>query len=178
MYFLGIDPSATSTGLALIGEKGQYVFAGTILPKQRRGGERLAYIRDTVPHLLRPYLGQITQAVIEAPAYERPLKADLLGQVRGLFLLKLYDYGIPVLLAPPSSVKKFATGRGLSDKNFMVKTAQGYWPQWPGTDKSDDEADALWMAELARGIHFPNGMTRSQLEVLHKLKQLEVEDDV
>lgn len=178
MYFLGIDPSATSTGYALVGEAGQYVFAGTIIPKKLKQGERLGYIRDNISHFLHPYLGRINHAVIEAPAYDKPLKADLLGQIRGLFLLRCFDLGIPVTFAAPTAVKKFATGKGAADKAAMVKAAQSRWPQWPGTDKNDDEADALWMAELARGTRFPKGMTRPQLEVLYQLKKLEVEDDV
>lgn len=178
VYFLGIDPSATSTGFALLGENSQYVFAGKILPKKLRGGERLAFIRDHIEHFLSPYHGRLKFAVIEAPAYEKPMKADLLGQIRGLFLLLCHDLSIPAILVAPAAVKKFATGSGMADKAHMIETARKRWHHWTGTDKDDDEADALWMAELARGAVCPKGLTRPQLEVLHKLKQLEAEDDV
>lgn len=178
VYFCGIDPSATSTGYALVGEASQYVYAGKILPKKLRGGERLAFIRKHITQFLHPYRDRVKFVVIEAPAYDKPLKADLLGQIRGLFLLTCFDLEIPTLLVAPTAVKKFATGSGAADKLLMVKTARKHWPQWTGTDKDDDEADALWMAELARGTAFPKGLTRPQLEVLYKLNHLEVEDDV
>jgi len=58
----------------------------------------------------------------------------------------------------------------------MVKAAQNRWAMWTGDIEDDDEADALWMAEIARGTANSIGMTRAQLEVLHQLKHLEVDD--
>lgn len=176
MYFLGIDPSATSSGLALIDPYGTIVFTKTIKTKSRRLGDRLAFIRDTFVAEIIHYLPLIKYAVIEAPAYDKPQQADLLGQVRGIFLLLCYDRNIPILLASPTSVKKFATGTGSAEKEAMVKSAQSQWPNWEGSAKKDDEADALWMAEIARGTEFITGRPRHQLEVLHQLKHLEVED--
>jgi Holliday junction resolvasome RuvABC endonuclease subunit len=37
----------------------------------------------------------------------------------GLLKYKLYQLGIPVTIVPPTEVKKFATGKGNSDKNSM-----------------------------------------------------------
>jgi Holliday junction resolvasome RuvABC endonuclease subunit len=178
VYFLGIDPSATSSGLALIDRNGEIVFTKTIKTKSRRLGDRLAFIRDFFVAEIRRYLPVIKYAVIEAPAYDKPQQADLLGQVRGIFLLMCYDRNIPVLLVAPTSVKKFATGTGSAEKETMVKAAQAQWSSWEGSSKKDDEADALWMAEIARGTEFITGRPRHQLEVLHQLKHLEVEEDV
>jgi len=175
-YFLGIDPSATSTGLALLDSTGKYICAGKILPKTCRGGERLNFINNACKAFLKPYRSLVKYAVIEAPAYGASMKADILGQVRGLFILLCYEQFIPVLLAAPTSVKKFATGRGSASKTSMVKAAQNRWAMWTGDIEDDDEADALWMAEIARGTANPIGMTRAQLEVLHQLKHLEVDD--
>lgn len=112
------------------------------------------------------------QAAIEAPAYGASMGADLLGQVRGIFLLLLHDLQVDVVLPAPTALKKFATRNGGVDKEAMVSAAQDHWTDWIGDVSRDDEADALWLAEIARGCLFPKGMTRAQLEVLHQLKKL------
>lgn len=176
MYFLGIDPSATSAGFALLDEAGRIRTIGTCVPQKLGGGARLAFHRDYLLKHVKQYQDQIAHAVIEAPAYDKALKADLLGQIRGIYLLVCADLLIPVTLVAPTAVKKFATGRGTADKVDMIKAAKNHWPDWNCARNKDDEADALWMAEIARGTHNPVGMHRNQLEVLNQLNHLEVAD--
>jgi Holliday junction resolvasome RuvABC endonuclease subunit len=151
------------------------VTVGTIKTRTLRSGERLAALRND---LIKPIqeINPFLKAAIEAPAYGKSMGADLLGQVRGVFLLLLYDCQIDTVLVAPKSVKKFATRSGDAEKDAMITAAQERWPAWQGSPKKDDEADALWMAEVARGCLFPKGMTRAQLEVIHQLKQLRRED--
>jgi len=40
----------------------------------------------------------------------------------GILKYKLYDCGIPVEIMPPTTVKKYATGKGNSDKNAMHRS--------------------------------------------------------
>ena len=89
---------------------------------------------------------------INLVVFERPggmhkgaiiVQAELQGQVKVI----CEDMGVEYRGYSSQEIKKFATGKGNSGKPAMIKAAQeklGY----PG--ENDNEADALWLLELAR----------------------------
>ena len=133
-------------------------------PGNRRGVERLAYIRDAFKSRL---LEVPTHACIEGPSLYSVNRADDLGQLRGVFLLLLYDMNIPTTVVPPSSLKKFATGNGNASKERMVKSA---CKTFSLDVESDDIADALWLAQLAKGLCGDCPVTRKQMEVISGIR--------
>lgn len=54
----------------------------------------------------------------------------------------------------PSEIKKHATGKGNASKDIMMASAALKWPQM----RDDDEADALWLLDLAKSM-YANGTT-------------------
>lgn len=56
--------------------------------------------------------------------------------------------GVPYEGIPVATVKKHATGKGNATKDAMVEAARA---KWSVSLASDDEADALWIGDLASG---------------------------
>lgn len=61
-------------------------------------------------------------------------------------LLDGEEPAIPYLGIGVGTIKKHATGRGNAKKHEMVESAIERWGKDGWTTKSDDEADALWVA--------------------------------
>jgi Holliday junction resolvasome RuvABC endonuclease subunit len=55
---------------------------------------------------------------------------------------------MPYLGLPVGTVKKLATGKGNAGKPEMIQAATAHWPLV--TVRDDNEADALWIAEVLR----------------------------
>ncbi len=161
--YVGIDPSIRSTGCAVLGENEAPVTRILKAPKER-GAACLAYIRDRFKEVVP---GGATYACIEGPSLGSINRPDDLGQVRGIFLLTLFDAGIPVTVIPPQSLKKFASKGGAS-KARMIEAAE---KEFDLEITSDDLADALWLAKLAHALHDDSiRLTRKQLEVIYGIR--------
>lgn len=136
MRVLGVDPSLTATGIAR--PDGSCLILNTKL----RGAERLAWLRDAVEiHVLSADI-----IMLEGYAFARPNQAHQIGEWGGVLRLLLHESGVPWVEVPPKKLKKFATGSGNAEKGHMLSAAiqrLGY------TGHSNDEADALWLREMA-----------------------------
>lgn len=141
---VSFDLSLTSTGWAeLHRSHADGPHWGTVVPPPAAKapmGERLECILNTIHERCR---NGCELVVIEAPVV-RSSAAVAIGRVHGVALLVLYRLGIPVIEVPPASVKMLATGKGNAGKDDVRGAARsrlGY------TGESDDEADALWLAD-------------------------------
>lgn len=56
----------------------------------------------------------------------------------------LYAHGIPIVEVPPTTVKKWATGKGNAGKDMVMIAAAKRWDQVT----QNDEADAAWIGDL------------------------------
>jgi len=159
--FFGIDPSLVKTGLARITSDGRLVTK--LLKTPTRGFERLQFYRDGLKAFLEEalLLGPVKGVCIEGPSLGSVNRADDLGQLRGALGLCARDYCASILVVPPTSLKKFATGNGGAKKEAMIKAAEVKW----GVVLTDDEADAAWMAFLAQAMNSEVALTRAQMSV-------------
>lgn len=164
--YVGVDPSLRSSGVALVTGDACRVYA-IQPPKKMPEIDCLKYHRDAFSEFLPE---AVERACVEAPSHGSQHRADTLGQIRGVYLLVLKDHNIPVLMASPKSVKKFATGNGGADKDKMVLCAQ---LRWPGVlFINDDVADAAWMAALAQAWDLnPALLKRYQLEAINGMRK-------
>lgn len=103
----------------------------------------------------RPIGGPGSHAVVEQPAYAQTQgsqhdRSGLWWAVMSL-LTGGFDH---VTEVPPSTLKKFACGKGNASKaEVMAATAQNF----PGlVFKDDNDSDALWLAVMARARHDPD----------------------
>lgn len=161
---LGLDLSLTSTGVA-----SSLGWAERIRPRTR-GLDRLRLIVSRV----RSYAdaGGYALAVIEGPAYSRAGQAghDELAALRWMVRDALDRAGLPVAIAPPQSVKLWATGKGNAGKGDV---AAGMDLRFPGlglmAGQRYDEADALALADMGaawlRADTLPDHQTRAMASV-------------
>lgn len=134
MNVIGLDLSLTCTGVALPD--------GTCirLRPSRCGVERLAWYREQIRTLT---VADIDLVVIEDYAFsQRGAHSHELGELGGVVRLQLHDFGVPFAAVVPSSLKKYATGKGNADKGAVLAAAIRRL-DYEGS--SNDEADALWL---------------------------------
>lgn len=147
---VGLDLSLTATGIAYPFDGG--TFCAVIFTKLR-GCERLAYIRDEVMRPCAPV--EVTDpgwrmvaplVVIEGYSFSsRNSHSHALGELGGVVRLALHEAGIAYVDVPPSSLKKYATGKGNANKGEMLAAAIRRL-DYQGA--SDNEADALWLQAM------------------------------
>jgi Holliday junction resolvasome RuvABC endonuclease subunit len=163
--WVGVDPSATSTGLAVITPE-LTLATTTIRPKELRLGARLKFIQDELLAFVKNQNIQRIYSCIEGPSLESTNQADTLGQVRGVILVTLENLGAVVTVVPPTTLKKFATRSGSADKEDMIAAAFTKW----NVVLKDDAADAAWLAQLAYSLTTNKIDTREQLEVISGIR--------
>lgn len=131
---IGLDLSITATGIACWDGT-----TDTITAAKWGGDWRLVNIRKQVHHhVLTP---RVDLVVIEdLPTHAHG--AGITGMVHGAVRELLCDVGLPYVLVPPATLKKYATGRGNATKPDMRMALY----QRAGIDLRDDnQVDALWL---------------------------------
>lgn len=134
---LGIDLSLTATGLVLHDASPLTITPG----KGLHGVARLREIRGAIMSVAVP---STDLAVIEGPAYSRQLGAGH-HEAAGLwwviaYMLTMHD--IPFAIIPPTTLKKYAVGKGTATKADMRVALL----QRTGLDVRDDnQVDAWWL---------------------------------
>jgi Holliday junction resolvasome RuvABC endonuclease subunit len=165
--YLGVDQSLRSSGVAVISETHQAAYIGTIPTGKLAGVGRLAHVRDALRTVLAAE-PTIKFAALEGYAYDVGVgRVFELGEVGAVVKLALHDAGIPFLIVPPASLKLFVAGNGQANKEQMQ---QAVLKKWQYATAQDDECDAYGLAQVARAFHLNKGSTRSELEVLKRLR--------
>lgn len=146
---VGIDLSLTSTGYA----RPDIETTLRIKPKPKRDMtledklDRIAWLRSSL--LSRLVQDLPTHVVVEGPSHGSTGGHE---HERGGWwwaaLGVMRDCDIQILVATPTMIKKFATGRGNADKDEVLGAT---FKRFPWFDGNNDEADALWAA--AMGAH-------------------------
>lgn len=135
---LTLDLSLTSTGWCALWQPAVITNAGLF------GMERLAYLRARVAELLSPHLDLV---VLEGYSYgSKGASVVNIGELGGVIRLLLHQREVRFVEVPPSSLKKYATGKGNAAKDEVLVEAVrrlGY------EGSSHDEADAMWLWVLA-----------------------------
>ena len=149
---VGIDPSLTSTGVVILAE--DQVHAHTLTPREEKrkgrlqGVRRLCWIRDQVMALL----DCPAMVAIEGPSYGSAQGRQVsIGELHGVLKTAMWEQGYFIVVVPPASLKKFATGKGNASKFDMQKAGIR-----AGVDfGNEDEVDAYFLARIARALGRP-----------------------
>jgi Holliday junction resolvasome RuvABC endonuclease subunit len=143
---VGIDPSLTSTGVAVVWRGVQGTLAATIATKGKRA-DTLVDRRNRIGHIvekLGEYWGSADLVVVEGPAGATP--GGSTWDRAGLWwaiVHSVMDY-CSVAVVSPTTRAKWATGNGRADK---AAVAVAMSRRAPDVDLStSDEADALALA--------------------------------
>jgi crossover junction endodeoxyribonuclease RuvC len=83
-----------------------------------------------------------------------------------LIRAELIRNGYTYIDVPPTSVKKFATGKGNTKKDEMVLPI---YKKWGFEHASDNVRDAFVLAQMAKGIYDSSNLTEYQKEALKKV---------
>ena len=160
----GIDLSLTGTGLVQFTDSGDLVSLITFRPKAKDGMARLDEIAMNVSGFIEPG----DSVVIEGLAFMSQTPSAL--ERTGLwYLLRHYFWQqkIPCVPVPPTSLKKFVTGKGNAEKQHMLLEV---FKRWNISAADDNQADAYSLGRVGlclRGVAEPE--TQAQREVLRKL---------
>lgn len=145
-FFLGIDPSATSTGLSLLSDDATYCKTLRVQPKKLRDAPRLHYISQEI----KSFVGElnITLCVHEAPSYGSIHKEFILGEVLGAIKLTLAQLDVPLISVPPTQLKKYFTSNGRASKQDMISRAK----ELGCPSAQEDICDSFAAAMLAKDV--------------------------
>lgn len=150
---IGLDPSLTSFGFALVNPAPGIAPTLTRLRPKTRGHERLALILQTVTAMAAECdLAVMEGAVLVAKGggENRLALAGLHWQVRH----RLWEIGVPYAVVAPTTRAKYITGNGAAGKEDCLIAVL---KRFPGAVVSgNDEADALTLAAMgAEYLGFP-----------------------
>lgn len=171
--YVGVDPSLTKPGLAILNKIGSALFVGSLSVSQNtRGAARLARIFDWVQHELKPFCRPIIRACIEGPSLNSVHREFDLGEASGVLKLAVHGgteaIGVEPLVIPPTTAKLFACGNGHADKREVIHAVKIHYRVDVGAD--NDAADALVLARIAWSLDNEGLLTRrSELEVVRGL---------
>ncbi len=145
MNILALDP-ATKMGWAhSCGVSGTWDLS---IRRDESAGMRLIRLRGKLAEIARDV--GVDLVVYEAARHAAPkMQGALVTQamIQGVLIAWCEEHGIEYRGVSPSEVKKHATGKGNAGKPAMIAAAKERWPDRVIGD--DNEADALWILDLA-----------------------------
>lgn len=153
--FLALDLSLTSTG----GARGEETF--TIKSKLRDVARLREILEDVMMRADQP--PTVRLVVIEGYAMGGMGRVFDIGELGGVIKLGLFYKKLPVAIVPPSSLKKFATGKGNAKKDDMLEAAIRHFKF---TGHGNDEADAWLLLKMAEAAYGGGGATIKQREAI------------
>lgn len=109
---LGIDQSLTQTGWFF--DDRNY----DVIKSKNRGVKRLVDIRGELTEIIERF--NPTVIVMENYAFSMKFKSDYLGELGGMIKLMAHDLDLKMIIVPPTTLKKFITGKGNSKKEVML----------------------------------------------------------
>lgn len=145
---LALDP-ANRTGWAYVDAEGRRLSGAFCIAKRtdRHPGARIARFMAALREFLVKYPVDVVACEDSHFGTRNHETAAMHAELRGLIKLMAYERGARFIAYKPSTIKKFATGYGKAEKSQMIKAARTVL----GVEvDDDDEADALFILELAR----------------------------
>ena len=168
-FFLGIDPSATSTGLTLLSSESGFCNTLRIQPKKLRDCERLHYISLEIKKFISNI--PIELCVYEAPSYGSTHKEFILGEVLGAIKLTLTMNNVAMVGVAPTQLKKYFTSKGTATKKQMIERALDLGCPSKQEDICDSYAAALLCKDILEGPILATRASREiRLSMLSKLR--------
>lgn len=139
MRVLALDLSLTCTGYCRDGEVGRLRY-----PKDK-GWDRMALITDAIDDLT----AGVDLVVLEGYSFgSKGRSVFQIAELGGIVRNDLQRLGMPWVDVPPSSLKKYATGRGNAGKDEMVAAAIRRFG-FAGHDNNEADALLLWHMAMA-----------------------------
>lgn len=142
--FVGIDPSLTGFGMAVLGS----VTSSLIVPSTETGPRRLAELRDGMLGVLGALRPRII--MVDGYSYESKFNREVMAEIGGIVRVALWEHyhlrksPPTIAIVPPPNMKKFVGARRKDEIRLAV------YKQWGFEAKTDDEVDAHALAQYGR----------------------------
>ena len=147
MRIIGIDPGLARVGYGIIDEiegKKIMIDCGIIETKPtKKEEERLVEISNDLSSIIKKW--NPNSAAVEKFFFYRSSTTISVVQARGVIMMTLGKYKLPIQEFPPMQIKLAVTGYGHSDKNEVLNSVM-YELSLTSAPKPDDAADALAIA--------------------------------
>ncbi len=145
MVVLGVDPSFTATGYAIIKKeltKQALISCGFLpLPASKQMHERVGMFYDFFEKMVTQY--QVTHIALETPFLGKNAQTFLkLGYLRGALHLLSYKYNLQLIEYSPKEIKLAVTGFGGAQKDQVARVVYMLFPAL-GAQKKYDVTDAI-----------------------------------
>jgi len=139
-----------------------------ITPGILRGLERIDYIVRYVQELCLQEASELV--VIEGYSFGSKGRSVFdIAELGGCVRFLLYRLGIPFVDVPPSTLKKYATGKGNSPKDAMIAAAIRRFG-FPGCDNNEADAYLLWCMARHMYGHPIAGVPQAQADAADKVE--------
>ncbi len=142
MRVLGIDPS-TKMGLIVLQRKNDEIITiyKDVYSSKHKGMQRLGDIGGCVIDVLKSYKPDMVS--LEGYSFGSKFNHEITYSIGTVIRYFLWQSGYDYQILPPSTLKKFVTGKGNSKKDLMLL---GVYKNW-GFDTTDDNlSDAYGIA--------------------------------
>lgn len=145
MIVLGVDPSFTATGFAILQQQGNKQllkhYGYLSLSSTKSMPERIGIFHQTFKQMIIQH--QITRLSIETPFLGKNAQTFLkLGYLRGVLHLLAYQHNIEIYELTPREVKLAVTGFGGAQKDQVSRMVHLLFPVL-SYQKSHDITDAI-----------------------------------
>lgn len=173
---LGIDPSATATGLAALspspglinGARRPIVGLAREFKPKTIGLKRALQISDHVVATVEEV--QPDLAVVEGYAFSNQHTLATLVEIGTLIRLMLLRLGVPYLEPTASQVKKFATGNGNANKDLVLLNV---YKRWGIEAPTNNVSDALAMGAIGLAhLGQLEPLTKEQAKIVSEIRKV------
>tara|TARA_R110000824_G_scaffold192464_2_gene374625 strand:+ start:2626 stop:3111 length:486 start_codon:yes stop_codon:yes gene_type:complete len=145
---IGLD-LGTKTGWAILKPDGSRIDSGhwnLKLSRFESGGMRYIRLKAHLKYLIDNGCDNAIVAFEAVHRHRGVAAAHVYGGFMATMQAQLDELGIDYVGIGVGTIKKHATGAGNASKDMMIIAAQERWGEDGWTTKSNDEADALWVA--------------------------------
>lgn len=177
MTTVGLDLSLVKSGIVIVDDSGLVLYSGLV--KSKPAGDkpidevkRLVKIAEDIVQKIDEVLPRGPDLVVIENLAFMARNTTALTQLAGLnYLVRilLAEFGWPFVLVAPSSLKKFITGKGNSDKNLMIMNVFKNY-KFEALDDNICDAFSLAVCGMALLGNPWKKLTKPQLEVVNLLK--------
>lgn len=163
MNYIGIDPS-TKTGIVILDKNGEVMHKEEITSNKKGDLDRFDDIAQQVKSLVK----KTDKVTIEGFSYgSRGRGVSTQYGIGWILRYVLYYAGVDFVEVPPTTLKKFATGKGNTKKENMIIPI---YKRYGFEDESDNIRDAYVLAQIARALDGKGEHTKAQISTLKGLK--------
>ncbi|OUO51989.1 hypothetical protein B5F76_08225 [Desulfovibrio sp. An276] len=148
-YYLGVDPSITNTGIAILDNNAKLVGAvdgRTFVGKEKGFARYRVQVSGLVDFVLNKIGNARCVCGYEGYSYGSAHRAYDLAEYGGILKNALSDIASIIYIVPPTTNKAFATGNGQASKDLVRKYAHD---EGLGDTCSSDICDAYFLAMFA-----------------------------